>query len=428
MTSLGDMEVQAANLHKLAASVTPQTVVSVLQQGIATLGEDLPGDPDGLDDLSVSFRKASEGVRTVGEDTTTTGNGRMARWWNGSASDAAVARTTSSGRAVAGDHTAFERVSGVASSLAEGLRQAKNAHGTVRQGLFDLLARAGDIPAGAPPGDPMRARLAQAVAGHLNAGAGVLQQAHAMQTDARNNLQAAFAPARHDPGGGGAENPARDGRLSPEEILEQYQVADDEMTTWPGAPWSWFVDEIEVTEKEAELLDDIGLAGAKDMQDIRDQAFGEADDRFATEDQNDDHNDAFRHAYWNALMTSRFGEDFADAYGTAHEGVPGNPADREAMDLYNNEVGRRIAAENPDASPEELADLVEQAVRDGEMVVIDGDGDLAYSDQVPEGQTGEADDAPHEGGDEPPDAGSDESSDGYDPGGADDESGTASGN
>ena len=38
--------------------------------------------------------------------------------------------------------------------------------------------------------------------------------------------------------------------------------------------------------------------------------------------------------------------------------LPGNSADREAMDLYNNEVGRQIALAHPDASRQELADLV----------------------------------------------------------------------
>jgi hypothetical protein len=66
------------------------------------------------------------------------------------------------------------------------------------------------------------------------------------------------------------------------------------------------------------------------------------------------------------------------------------------MDLYNNEVGRQIAAANPDASEEELAGLVAQAVRDGDMVVVAPDGaSLAYSNTIPEGvDTGDAEDAP----------------------------------
>jgi hypothetical protein len=75
------------------------------------------------------------------------------------------------------------------------------------------------------------------------------------------------------------------------------------------------------------------------------------------------------------------------------------------MDLYNNEVGRQIAIDNPDASPEELADLVEEAVNNGDTVVIPEGGGLDYSDQVALDETGEpALPAPEEG--EDPDSGS----------------------
>ena len=56
---------------------------------------------------------------------------------------------------------------------------------------------------------------------------------------------------------------------------------------------------------------------------------------------------------------------------------------RLAMDLYNNEVGRNIAAANPDAGPEQLADLVEQAVKDGDTVVVRADGKgLEWTDRI----------------------------------------------
>ena len=98
-------------------------------------------------------------------------------------------------------------------------------------------------------------------------------------------------------------------------------------------------------------------------------------------------------------MARRFGTDWAEAYATAHEGLPGNPAVREAMDLYNNEVGRMIQEANPEADEEELADLVQQAVEDGQVLVIDADGNLAWSDTVHEGGTGDAGQHPDEGGD-----------------------------
>jgi hypothetical protein len=64
------------------------------------------------------------------------------------------------------------------------------------------------------------------------------------------------------------------------------------------------------------------------------------------------------------------------------------------MDLYNNEVGRRIAEANPNASEQQLADLVQQAIGRGEMVVIDRAGNLAWSNQVGYGQHGVANDSP----------------------------------
>ena len=105
---------------------------------------------------------------------------------------------------------------------------------------------------------------------------------------------------------------------------------------------------------------------------------------------NDGHLDAYRHSLWNGRMTQAFGVEWTAAYATGHETVKGNPAAREAMDLWNNEVGRRIAQENPDASTRELADLVMEAINKGEMVVIDTDGNLAWSDQIPVGQHGMA--------------------------------------
>jgi hypothetical protein len=132
------------------------------------------------------------------------------------------------------------------------------------------------------------------------------------------------------------------GRPSPQEILEEYQVSDAETTNWPGDwdPLKFVVDQRVVTEKEAEMLNGLGPFELNAFKGIHDDAFNVADERFPSADQNDDQNDAFRHAYWNALMVKEFGAEWAEDYATAHEQLPGNPAPREAMDLYNNEVGR----------------------------------------------------------------------------------------
>ncbi|GIH08229.1 hypothetical protein Rhe02_62960 [Rhizocola hellebori] len=180
-------------------------------------------------------------------------------------------------------------------------------------------------------------------------------------------------------------------------ILGEYQVEDDPNTKmFPDAPLSWFTDQKELRESEArilqELQDQYGALGLKKFEDIKNEAFAEADRRFPSDDQNDDQNDAFRHAYWNARLTQEFGEDWAKRFTTAHESIPGNPAAREAMDLHNNEVGRSVATANSGASAEELANKIQEAVSRGRTVVIGSDGQLDYSDQVRPEDTGQPSD------------------------------------
>jgi len=141
----------------------------------------------------------------------------------------------------------------------------------------------------------------------------------------------------------------------------------------------------------------------------------------------DGHADAFRHAYWNALLTQRFDEGWTDDFTTAHERRPDNRPHAEAMDLHNNEVGRRIARESPDADPDELASLVEQAVRDGHTVVIDQDGNLGYSDQIPIGRTGQAPNVAQPPGADPGEPDDTRWSGGYHPGDKADDDYTTSG-
>lgn len=193
-------------------------------------------------------------------------------------------------------------------------------------------------------------------------------------------------------------------------IRTNYQVADDQMIDYHprafGAIDIPFTDSVRMTKTEGALIDkltfDRGLAGLRDFSGIKDRAFSEGVERFPDNpvpgnipagsakmwQGNDGHRDAFRHAYWNALMTQKYGETWTNAFATAHEGVPGNTANREAMDLYNNEVGRSIGAANRNATPEQLADLVEQFLNQGKLVVIDRNGNLEWSDRVVRGQHG----------------------------------------
>lgn len=172
------------------------------------------------------------------------------------------------------------------------------------------------------------------------------------------------------------------GPPSHEELLRRYQVDDDKR----GLVNAFVVVGPTVTATERDLLhgllpwEQVGYAAATAESTLGGQnAFPDV----GREGTGDNHRDAFRHAYWNALLVQNVGFDNAVKLTTVHEGTPDNePIDhvREAMDLHNNEVGRQIAQEHPDAWGHELQTAVQQAVRDGRMVVIDENGRLVPSD------------------------------------------------
>lgn len=178
-------------------------------------------------------------------------------------------------------------------------------------------------------------------------------------------------------------------KLTPAEILRNYQVDPDPggTTKYPQWPLDQVVTPKTVTATEAKMLDSLNWYEAWRFSGIRDEAYEQAQSRFSSWGQEDGHGDAYRHAYASALLERQFGASWTADYTTAHEALAGNPPAKEAMDLFNNEVGRNIAVDNPDLDQTGLATRIEQAVRNGETVVIDGAGDLQYSDQVLDGQT-----------------------------------------
>ncbi|MEO7838256.1 MAG: RHS repeat-associated core domain-containing protein [Anaerolineales bacterium] len=80
---------------------------------------------------------------------------------------------------------------------------------------------------------------------------------------------------------------------------------------------------------------------------------------------------AFQHAFWSALLSQRFGSQFAATLTTAHENSAGSKREAQFMDLHNNEVGRSIAEANPYASSAQLRRLVLDTVENGALVVLD---------------------------------------------------------
>lgn len=100
------------------------------------------------------------------------------------------------------------------------------------------------------------------------------------------------------------------------------------------------------------------------------QALSEASRRFPAGELHNGRGDAFRHAYWNALMTRHLTSFFAELFATAHEDSPGQPAAERAMDLHNNAEGRRIGMVNPGATDAQLAALVMTALQQGRLVTL----------------------------------------------------------
>ncbi|MBF6231827.1 hypothetical protein IU468_28320 [Nocardia farcinica] len=187
------------------------------------------------------------------------------------------------------------------------------------------------------------------------------------------------------------------------EILADYQTSpsEDGAQLWPSGS---LLDSIRLidpsfqptlmTEEEVLLLtaraaQPDGIKEVYDFFQIRSEAEEAAKAAYPGEDNPalaDGHGDAYRHMYWNALMTQRYGEEWTAQFGTAHEGIGANAPAREAMDLYNNELGRQIAVDNPDASPEELAQIVQQKIDNGEAIVVNSGQQIDWSNRVGVGE------------------------------------------
>lgn len=74
--------------------------------------------------------------------------------------------------------------------------------------------------------------------------------------------------------------------------------------------------------------------------------------------------DAFRHCYWNALMTLSIGRDQAKKVADLHEdNNTTGPHLERVMDLKNNEIGRQVGSESKTA--EEARDKCKDHVATG---------------------------------------------------------------
>ena len=111
---------------------------------------------------------------------------------------------------------------------------------------------------------------------------------------------------------------------------------------------------------------------ARKAKEIADYAYSYTQDHF-TEGLHNGEADAFRHTFWNALMTKEFGADFAKKVGDAHEDYAGNPFSEKQMDLYNNARGREIGREflstreNWEEAADPIAQRIFEAIQKGQL-------------------------------------------------------------
>ncbi len=89
--------------------------------------------------------------------------------------------------------------------------------------------------------------------------------------------------------------------------------------------------------------------------------------------------DAFKHAFWMALLSQQVKVKKAKKLGFAHErfnsmqykkGKGGGDKAASEMDLWNNNVGARIGNLHKDAAEDTLINLIIEAVKNGEMRII----------------------------------------------------------
>ena len=135
-----------------------------------------------------------------------------------------------------------------------------------------------------------------------------------------------------------------------------------------------------LARNEREFISDHPMA-ATDFQEAANKALSEAKSRYPATLHNGE-GDAFRHCFWNAMMTRMQGEKLAQQFADAHE-MEGGPLVETLMDLHNNKVGRGIGVSHPNATDTEMATYCVQALDTDKLVVIQGNTLVKSKTKVP---------------------------------------------
>jgi Domain of unknown function (DUF6973) len=89
-------------------------------------------------------------------------------------------------------------------------------------------------------------------------------------------------------------------------------------------------------------------------------------DHFAENEIRNGRGDAFRHALWSYKLSRIMGPELAKKFTDAYEIGHPNPNDERLMDLFNNAVGRHLAADPKNQSQKDET-VVLEALKRGEL-------------------------------------------------------------
>jgi len=111
--------------------------------------------------------------------------------------------------------------------------------------------------------------------------------------------------------------------------------------------------------EERKLFNSDPIVGARVLIEAK-RATNEAEIRYTTAVLHNGNGDAFRHLYWNFLMTTNYaiGEITAEKWGVAHESPMDSPPLERTMDLYNNQCGRKLGVESAESDIKALIDFI----------------------------------------------------------------------
>lgn len=163
--------------------------------------------------------------------------------------------------------------------------------------------------------------------------------------------------------------------LVDEEVEEQALIESESKVVQPRSysPYYGF-EKFGVKATEIALFARYPLYSSK-AKSLGEKALASASNRYQQYELWQGNGDAYRHAYWSALMTKHTTKTFAQQAGYAHEGYAVGSYDSikdldVKMDLSNNTKGRNDASDNTSLSDAELANYIEKSVDNGKKVRI----------------------------------------------------------